>query len=65
MTPKPYDFASDSALPPHLAAKMQAVANYRAAQGLISPDGKTHRTGAQMALYASGVSPHSSRYIKA
>jgi hypothetical protein len=59
---RPFDFASDPKLPPALAARMQAVADSRAAAGLISEDGQTHRTAAQMALYNSGYSLHSKAY---
>lgn len=51
---KPYAFASDSKLPPALAARMQAVADARAAQGLISPDGQTHANAECRDLYNAG-----------
>jgi len=62
---RPFDFASDPKLPPALAARMQAVANARAAAGLISEDGQTHRTAAQMALYDAGYSLLSHAYLDA
>lgn len=61
----PFNFAADAALPPALAAKMQAVADKRAAAGLMSADGKLHRTAAAMALYDAGHSTKSPEYIAA
>lgn len=63
--PNTFDFANDPTLPPHLAARFQAVADKRAAAGLISADGVTHRTAAAKALYDAGVSPHSAEYLQA
>ena len=62
---KPFDFANDPSLPPHLAARAQALADKRAAAGLISADGVTHRTAAAKALYDNGTSPHSTEYLRA
>jgi hypothetical protein len=59
-----FDFANDPKLA-GIGAIMQRTADRRAAQGLISADGKTHATAAQMALYAAGVSPHAVEYIEA
>lgn len=62
---RPFNFANDAKLPPAIAARMQAVADARAAKGLISEDGQTHRTAAQMALYDSGYSLLSRAYLDA
>lgn len=61
---KPFDFANDPKLS-GIGKLMQQAADRRAAQGLISVDGQTHRTAAQMALYDAGVSLHSREYIEA
>ena len=63
--PKPFDFLNDPSLPPHLAARAQAIADKRAAAGLISADGVTHRTTAAKALYDAGASSHSREYRSA
>lgn len=59
--PTPFDFANDPALA-GIGGLMQRTANRRAAQGLISADGQTHRTAAQMALYDAGYSLLSREY---
>jgi hypothetical protein len=61
----PHDFASDTRLPPALAARMQAVANRRADAGLMSCDGKLHRNAAARAMYDAGCSTKSPEYIAA
>ena len=60
-----FDFATAPNLPSALAARMQAVADDRAARGLVSADGQTHKTAAKMALYDAGVSLHSAAYRNA
>ena len=61
----PFNFANDANLPPALAARMQAVANNRAARGLISDDGQTHTTAAQKEAYDAGHGVLSSAYLNA
>lgn len=61
----PFDFANDKALPPAIAARMQEIANHRAVAGLISPDGKLHRTAAARDLYDNGASTKAPEYIAA
>ena len=58
---KPFNFANDPALA-GIGNPMQRTADRRAAAGLISTDGQTHRTVAQMALYDNGASLHSREY---
>jgi alkaline phosphatase len=60
--PAPFDFTSCANLPPALAAQLQAVANDRAARGLISADGVTHATPAKLAAYEAGHGVHSAAY---
>ena len=61
----PFNFATDPTLPPDMAALMQRVASRRAAAGLISADGQTHKTAAQKALYDAGASVLSRAYLNA
>lgn len=61
----PFNFSTDAALPPALAARMQAVADDRAARGLISADGQTHRTAAKKAAYDAGHGVMSAAYQRA
>lgn len=62
---KPYDFASAPNLPPALAARMQKVADSRAAAGLISPDGQTHISAECRDLYNAGHGLLSATYMDA
>ena len=62
---KPYDFTADPKLSPAIARRMQAVADRRAAAGLISPDGQTHRTAAARDLYDAGHGVLSRAYVDA
>jgi hypothetical protein len=60
-----FNFEGDSALPAGIGAMMHLHTEARAAAGLISPCGKTHRTAKAMALYDAGESPHGAAYIAA
>ncbi|WOI54279.1 hypothetical protein [Parvularcula sp. LCG005] len=62
---KPFDFTADANLPSDLAAKMQAVADKRAAKGLISADGKTHPNPEALDVYNAGHKTHSDVYLTA
>jgi hypothetical protein len=61
----PFNFTADKALPPAIADKMQKIADNRAANGLISDDGKTHRTQAALEAYQAGHGTHSETYKRA
>jgi hypothetical protein len=61
---KPFNFADDPKLGA-IGALMQRAVERRAAQGLISPDGQTHRTAAQKAVYEAGHGVLSRAYAEA
>ena len=63
--PTPFQFTACDKLPPALAARMQTVADHRAALGLTNADGTTHRTAAAAEVYGTGGSPHSAAYLAA
>ena len=50
----PFNFANNDRLPPSLATLMQSVADSRAARGLISDDGQTHKSIAHKDVYDAG-----------
>lgn len=60
----PFDFANDPALA-GIGNLMQRAADRRAASGLISADGTTHRCAAQMAAYDAGHGVLSREYAEA
>ena len=61
----PFNFSDDANLPPALAARMQRVADDRAAAGLISDDGQTHPNAECKRVYEAGHGVLSSAYAKA
>jgi hypothetical protein len=61
----PFNFAADAALPPAIAARMQRVADDRAARGLISADGQTHPNAECRDLYDGGAGVLSRAYLAA
>lgn len=60
-----FNFTADTALPADLAKRMQALADKRAASGLSSEDGKTHKNAAAKAVYENGYSTKSEEYLNA
>ena len=62
---KPFNFAAADNLPAALAQRMQAVADRRAAAGLISADGQTHPTAECRDLYDAGHGLQSQPYMTA
>jgi hypothetical protein len=63
--PAPYNFAADDKLPPAIAARMQAVADKRAAAGLLSADGVAHISAECRDLRDAGYSLFSRKYNEA
>lgn len=59
-----FDFANDHKLA-GIGDLMQRAANRRAAAGLVSADGQTRRTAAQMAAYDNGAGLFSREYVEA
>lgn len=60
-----FDFANDPKLAGGIGDLMQRAAARRVAAGLVSTDGQTHRTAAQMAVYDAGHGVLSQAYAEA